>query len=1506
MLILTVLVGVLLMVATVAALADPAAQRLPTGTSGPIAGGSFDEPDINNPDKPPLLTGGPAGDVPAAQPSSLEIHSVDFQSAPNAPIITVWNAPNFNFGSNGDPQKWINILGNVNSGAFPVVSLAYTVNGNFGGSLNRGPDTRRLTETGDFILEIDYTDLQSGNNEVVITATDSNNVTTTAPITINYTDGGNAWPAGTYTYSWQGLTSISPKAHIVTGEWALDNGTVRPVEFDYDRLIALGDLSWKDYTVTVPITVFGIDESGYEAPSFGPGVGFIVRWQGHFATAPGEQPRVGWRRLGALGWYHWYRESGLPRAGFQFIGHTGANFGEDSRPLVIGKTYNYKIRVQSNPDPSKAATYSFKVWDAALTEPATWDFSSTGLKGETKNGSVLLVAHHVDATFGTVTVELDSVAPPPILTTGISGTGTGSIAVVPNKTTFRFGEDATLTATAGVGSTFTGWTGNVAAGEINGPVATVEMMSSRTVRAAFNDPNKVTPISDDFSACALDESLWTFINPLDDATLTMTGTQARIDIPAGASHDYWVNNTDAPRLMQPVANKDFSFDVKFESPLSVKTQIQGVIVEQDENNWLRYSFQSDGSGYKIVAHTRTGGSSPTKWATDSITVSPPMYLRVQRVGNDWTLRYSDDGATWTTAATYTQAIITNSVGVFAGNVANNNAPATTVLVDYFFNTSSPISPEDPGNKPLSLALTVQGEGTADADPQKTTYACGEQVTVTATPQAGWRFAEWQGDLTGSEPVKVFNMIKNTSAKAVFVPDVQVSLTVMTSGQGSILKEPNKPAYSVGEQVKLTAQAELGHAFTGWTGDVISTSNPVTVTMDTDKTITGNFAKVANRTLTTSVPGGGGTIEVTPEQQDYLNGSVVMLMPVAESGYVFAGWGGDLAGQTAAPYQLVMDADKNVTATFKQAIHALTVTENPAAGGDVIITPQKPLYFDGETVTLEAVAAPGYIFLNWTGVANSTANPATVIMDGNKTVTANFVTTGEFSLTTASSGPGQIAVVPNIPSYAFGDVVTMTATADPGYAFIGWSGDLQSTANPGVLTMTKSAVVTATFTLDNQYTLTVTPEGPGQVTTDPERGSYAQDQLVVLRATPDVGFRFVGWSGDLVGTANPATVKMTQNTAITATFEEAIPVDLTIEIDPPAGGSVSLNPQKDEYLAGELVTMTAKAAPGYFFSGWQGDAAGNSAIYELLMDGDKSVVATFTTQTGVVSDDFNSCDLDPTTWQWVDPNGQAQYQMTGTQLTLFTPPGENYNLGDAGNFAARMMQPTTNTNLGLEVKMDSQVFQQYQFQGILLEQDADNYIYFQFFHNGTDVRAYAGSVTAGVLSTRVNETVQTGGDIYLRVIRTGDVWRMLYSSDGVSWIQAGRNVRHVLTVSSAGLFGGSHSRSPGAQPGHEAIFDYFFDIDDPISPEDPAPPAINTSVVGSGSIELSPNQAVYACGEEVTLTAVPAADWEFAGWSGDVTGNSPSVVLRVMGVHDVIATFTSTSDEYELFLPAVLR
>ncbi len=711
---------------------------------------------------------------------------------------------------------------------------------------------------------------------------------------------------------------------------------------------------------------------------------------------------------------------------------------------------------------------------------------------------------------------------------------------------------------------------------------------------------------------------------------------------------------------------------------------------------------------------------------------------------------------------------------------------------------------------------------------------------------------------------------------------------------------------MGEQVKLTAAATLGNQFTGWSGDLTGTTNPVTITMDITKTIVGNFSPAPNRTLQTSVPGGGGTIIVDPVQADYLNGDTVTLTAIPTTGFSFVGWGGDLAGETDSPFELVMDDDKIVTAQFALNVHNLTVTAEPVQGGTVTVDPVKPLYYTGEEVGLTAVPANGFIFLGWEGDLTSAATPTSVVMTKDTVIKAKFAPTGEFTLTTIANGPGTVAKDPNQPEYGFGDAVTLTATANPGFAFIGWSGSLTGTDNPAVITMTEDAEVTGTFTQDSLYTLDVTPIGNGQVTRDPIKPSYAQDEPVVLTAVPDLGHRFVGWTGDLIGTNNPATVIMTKNTVISATFEEAAPAALNVTVDPLETGTVTINPLKTEYLTGEIVTLTAKAAAGYIFSGWQGDLISNNTPVELLLDSDKNVVATFTNQAPVQSDDFNACTVDPQ-WQWVDPTGAADYELTGTQVRMIIPPGENYNLGTGGNFAARLMQPARNTDFSVEIKLDTGLDQQYQYQGILIEQDAANYLYFQFFSDGSIVKVYAGSVEDNIGSTRINKTVNVADEMYLRARRTGDTWKLDYSVDGSTWLKAGTNFKHEMQVTSVGPFAGSHSRTAGSQPGHTAVFDYFFNSDIPISPEDPAPPAVNVTVVGNGTVGLNPSQAAYACGDNVTLTATPGQGSTFAGWSGDLTGSNPVQALTVTGVQNVLATFVPQGGfPFKVFLPAVRR
>jgi len=82
---------------------------------------------------------------------------------------------------------------------------------------------------------------------------------------------------------------------------------------------------------------------------------------------------------------------------------------------------------------------------------------------------------------------------------------------------------------------------------------------------------------------------------------------------------------------------------------------------------------------------------------------------------------------------------------------------------------------------------------------------------------------------------------------------------------------------------------------------------------------------------------------------------------------------------------------------------------------------------------------------------------------------------------------------------------------------------------GNITLTKSGEQ------PTQYTLTVSTVGSGTVTLNPSGGTYNADTQVQLTAVPDSFAEFSGWSGDLSGSDNPATITMDSDKNVTATF-----------------------------------------------------------------------------------------------------------------------------------------------------------------------------------------------------------------------------------------------------------------------------------------------------------------------------------------------------------------------------------
>ncbi len=253
------------------------------------------------------------------------------------PQIDVWLGDDEVFGANGTTQPWANLLGNV-SDPDGVQWLSYTLNGGGSRSLSLGPDSRRLQYPGDFNADIKLTDLVVGTNTVVFTAVDAGGARSTRTVTVRRVA---ATPPGmAFTQSWSQTASLDSQVTVVDGHWQVNSGGVRvaPGATGYDRVLALGDQSWTDYEVTVPVTVHGFGPAAGSYLSGAPLVGLAMRWQGH-QKVNSAQPAWGYKSVGAYAWFRWYDTPKL-----EMVGDGGSPKVGSAGSWQLGTTYMFKAR----------------------------------------------------------------------------------------------------------------------------------------------------------------------------------------------------------------------------------------------------------------------------------------------------------------------------------------------------------------------------------------------------------------------------------------------------------------------------------------------------------------------------------------------------------------------------------------------------------------------------------------------------------------------------------------------------------------------------------------------------------------------------------------------------------------------------------------------------------------------------------------------------------------------------------------------------------------------------------------------------------------------------------------------------------------------------------------------------------------------------------------------------------------------------------------------------------
>ena len=632
--------------------------------------------------------------------------------------------------------------------------------------------------------------------------------------------------------------------------------------------------------------------------------------------------------------------------------------------------------------------------------------------------------------------------------------------------------------------------------------------------ASTNDDTFITSqfgdiLSDDFNACQLN-SMWTEIDPQSNTTLAMSGETLTMSFPAGGAHDWTTGGP--PRIVQAANNSNFSVEVKFESPLTAVGQMQGILIEEDADTYVRVSFERTATGFIMFSRFVNNGT-VVKSATTSFAEGStlPTILRVQRTGDSFTRFYYQDGQ-WKGQAAYTMAMTPIQVGVFAGAAAISNvAPAHTAVVDYFFNSDLPIIPEDAN--PMAVNLTVVGTGTVTKTPDQPSYICGTNVDLSATTVPGWSFAGWSGDINQSSPNTSVTVDGPKNVVATFTQD-QYLLNVNIDNDGiggddnAVTRSPDKATYVYGDVVELTAVPQPGWTFTGWTGAVNSTSPTISLTMFKTETVTAHFEQDTYSLTLNTVHNGngtGGTATATPQKVAYVYGDVVTLRATPNLGWTFTGWSGAVTS-TALETQLTITGDTAVTATFTQDQYTVNVKVTSigkeGVGGTVTLNPNQATYVYNDQVALVAQANACWSFDHWEGDLSGNNQVELLTVTRNMNVTAVF-TQNRHTLTINKTGPGNVVVAPNLAEYYCGDQATLTAVPAQNFFFTGWSGDLTGAENPATITIEKNTIIRATFSNNPPPTVDAIADQTVQITELLTFDVHASDptgQPVTLSAT----------------------------------------------------------------------------------------------------------------------------------------------------------------------------------------------------------------------------------------------------------------------------------------------------------------------------------------------------------------------------------------------------------------------
>ncbi len=491
-------------------------------------------------------------------------------------------------------------------------------------------------------------------------------------------------------------------------------------------------------------------------------------------------------------------------------------------------------------------------------------------------------------------------------------TNKGSITQADPNAAYLDGDNAALKVSAIPGYEFSGWTGDVPAGHENDNPLKLLMTADKSITANYTSV------------------------PTDTLTLTSNGSGSVEVTPAPYNDDEFIYNEGTELTLVPKPAPLYEFD-----------SWSGDVPAGSENDYpLTITLNSKTSITAMYTPIPPGGA--------IYAVAAAVEGNDRYTATDGTIFYSDEdyvngGRTWSPDE------IPSISGTDNDTLFQFERVYSVLAYDF---------PIPPGQYQIEMGFSelyftsnnqrvfdVKAEGQVivdNLDIHSVVGADAAHVTISDTINVSDGNLDIDFDGIKDKPKVSYIKILQTSDSVGNVFTLTTSVNIGGSGTVS----PSNGVFYEGQSTTITATANAGFKFSNWTGDTSSTVNPISILMDTNKTLTANFVEDEMFTLNTSSI--NGYVRLDPDQSSYYNGTVVNIVAVADSGYIFDSWSGDTGlVQDQNRQNIVIDHDMTITANFVKETgisglsaknNGVTIYPNPNDGKEVNIEIE---HVDGE-------------------------------------------------------------------------------------------------------------------------------------------------------------------------------------------------------------------------------------------------------------------------------------------------------------------------------------------------------------------------------------------------------------------------------------------------------------------------------------------------------------------------------------------------------------------------------